>query len=83
MDKPSYYTNKKLSADSISLELKKSRERETRLENALLETFPVNLYRQVKELPEVYNDDRKVINHYVDHGIKELNFKEIIQQNIN
>lgn len=83
MDKPSYCTNNKLSVDSISLELKKSRERETRLENALLETFPVNLYRQVKELPEVYDDDRKVINHYVDHGIKELNFKEIIQQNIN
>lgn len=83
MDKPSSYSNNKLSADLISLELKETREREKKLEKALLEVFPINLYRQVKELPDVYDDDQKVIDHFVNHGIKELNFKEIIKQNIN
>lgn len=82
MDKQSFYSNNKQPADSISLELEESREREKKLESALLEVFPVNLYRQVKALPDAYDDDSKVIDHFVNYGIKEMNFREIIKDSI-
>ena len=82
MNKPDSYSNNKQSADSISLELKKSIEREKKLEKALFEVFPVDLYRQVKALPDEYDDDSKVIDHFVNYGIKEMNLKEIIKDSI-
>lgn len=83
MDSPNLYLRNKQLADSNSKKLIDSRAREKKLEKALLEVFPVNLYRQIKELPETYNEDYKVIDHFVNHGIEEMNFKEIIKENIN
>lgn len=83
MDNPNLYRRNKQHADSNSKEKIDSSAREKKLEKALLEVFPVNLYRQIKELPETYNEDHKVIDHFVNHGIEEMNFKQIIKDNIN
>ena len=65
-----------------ALDIIESKKQEERLKKALLEVFPVNLYRQIKELPEVYDEDHKVIDHFINHGINEMDFKEIIKENI-
>ena len=83
MNSQNLHPANKQSIDSISRDLKESKEQVEKLKKALLEVFPVNLYKQVKELPEVYNEDQKVIDHFVNHGIDEINFKEIIKENIN
>ena len=83
MNSQNLHPANKQSIDSISRELKESKEQGEKLKKALLEVFPVNLYKQVKELPETYNEDQKVIDHFVNHGIDEINFKEIIKENIN
>ena len=83
MDNPNLYRRNKQHADLNSKGKIDSSAREKKLEKALLEVFPVNLYRQIKELPETYNEDHKVIDHFVNHGIEEMNFKQIIKENIN
>ena len=71
MNSQNLHPANKQSIDSISRDLKESKEQVEKLKKALLEVFPVNLYKQVKELPEVYNEDQKVIDHFVNHGIDE------------
>ena len=83
MENQNLYSTNKKNIDSISQELIESKKQEEKLKKALLEVFPVNLYRQIKELPEVYNEDHKVIDHFINHGIEEMDFKEIIKENIN
>ena len=83
MENQNLYPTYKQNIESIRRELIESKKQNEKIKKALLEVFPVNLYRQIKELPEVYNEDHKVIDHFINHGIDEMNFKEIIKENIN
>ena len=82
MENQNLYSTNKKNIESINQE-PGSKKREDKLKKALLEVFPVNLYRQIKELQEVYDEDYKVIDHFINHGIDEMDFKEIIKENIN
>ena len=82
---PSLYDHIKEAATLLTIELQKSREREQLLETALREVFPLNLYKNIRaDVAEIYKEDsKKILNHFIEHGIKEIDIKEESKENIN
>ena len=65
-------------ASLLAIELKKTKEREKKLEAALYEVFPLDLYTQAR--PDVkkacHGKTKDIIEHFVRGGINEVNIKE-------
>ena len=82
---PSLYDHIKEAATLLTIELQKMKERQQQLESALQEVFPLDLYKTIRpDVAEIYEgDSKKIIDHFVDHGIKEINIKEESLKNIN
>lgn len=72
-------------ADGTALvaELKKAKEREEKLEAALHEVFPLDLYIQLRpDVKEAYRGEaKKIIEHFIKTGINEVNIKEEYRKN--
>ena len=68
---------------SLEIELEEAREREKRLKTALHEVFPIDLYTRLR--PDVEScsngDVGKIVEHYVEHGINEIEIKKEILNN--
>ena len=77
MTKPELYEHIKEAASLLAQELEKSREREKKLEDALKEVFPIDLYKEIR--PDVQaafdGDPNKTLEHFVENGINEIDFK--------
>ena len=67
----------------LAEELEKSREREKKLETALYEVFPIDVYTKARPDVEKSCNGKliKILEHYVEYGIHEIDIKqEILQQ---
>ena len=80
MTKPELYEHIKEAASLLAKELQKSRDREKKLEDALREVFPIELYTHLRpDLEDGYNgDSKKILEHFVEYGINEMNLKKEI-----
>ena len=84
MEEKNLYRQLEKAAELLSLELKKSREREQKLEYALKEIFPMNLYKQIrKDVAKAFEKDSDIIEHFVQHAAREFNFKSRAEASIN
>ena len=81
--KPNLNQQEKSAASHLAAELKKTKEREKKLEAALYESFPLDLYIQARpDIKEAYRGDpKKIIEHFVRHGINEIDIKEVSAKN--
>ena len=81
--KPNLSQQEKSPASLLAAELRKTKEREKKLEAALYETFPLDLYMQARpDLKETYRGDpKKIIEHFIRHGINEIDIKEVSAEN--
>lgn len=78
MNNPNHYQHIEEAARLIAIELKKTKESEEKLKRALKEIFPVDLYKSTRKLPPAYTSEQDIINHYINHGIDEIDLKEAI-----
>ena len=70
-------------ASLLEEELEKSREREKKLETALHEVFPIDVYTKARPDVEKSCNGKliKILEHYVEYGIHEIDIKrEILKQ---
>ena len=76
--KPKVNQHDQAAASLLAVELKKVREREKKLETALYEVFPLDLYKQARpDVNEAYHGERsQIIEHYIRAGINEIDIKE-------
>ena len=67
----------------LAVELDKAKEREKKLEAALHEVFPLDLYTQVRpDVKDAFNGEpKKIIDHFIRIGIKEIDIKEESKKN--
>lgn len=79
------YQHVKEAATLLAVELDEVRERQKKVEAALREVFPYDFYKQLR--PDVDDamkgEDSKIMEHFIDIGIGELNIKEELQKNHN
>ena len=68
---------------ALVVELKKAKEREKKLEAALHEVFPLDLYIQLRpDVKEAYRGNAKMtIEHFIKTGINEINIQEEYRKN--
>lgn len=82
MIKPELYQYIQAAASLLASELEKSRQREQKLEFALKQHFPFDLYKRLR--PDVVDscdgDLDSILNHYIEHGVSDLNFKDKIDK---
>ena len=76
----------KYAVEKLSSELDQSIAREKNLEDALNQSFPYSLYKQLR--PDVVEslgeDEKALINHFLKYGIKnDIPFKETLEKYIN
>ena len=78
MTTPKSSQHDKSATSMLAAELERAKKREKKLEAALHEVFPVDLYTQVRpDVKEAYHGEpKKTIEHYVRYGINEINIKE-------
>ena len=83
MNSQEQYQYLKEAASLLALELQASRERLKLFERALEEVFPFDAYKILRpDLEKAYQNDRnKILEHYIIHGINEINLKEEIDRN--
>lgn len=76
--KPKVNQNGQASASLLAVELKKAKEREKKLETALYEVFPLDLYTQARpDVKEAYHGERsQIIEHFIRAGINEIDIQE-------
>ena len=76
--KPKVNQHDQAAASLLAVELKKAKEREKKLETALNEVFPLDLYTQVRpDVKEAYHGERsQIIEHFIRAGINEIDIKE-------
>lgn len=74
---PKLYEHIKEAASLLAEELQKTKEREKKLEAALAEVFPIDLYKQIRPDVEAnFNGDPiQTLKHYIEKGINEINIK--------
>ena len=76
--KPDLYPHEKETPSLLVDELQKTKDREKKLEAALLEVFPIDLYTQA--LPHIDADCdgeiKKIVEHYIEHGINKVDIKK-------
>lgn len=67
----------------LAVELDKAKEREKKLEAALHEVFPLDLYTQVRpDVKDAFNGEpKKIIDHFIRIGINEIDIKEESKKN--
>ena len=65
------------SREQLAFELKKIKERQKKLEDALHAVFPLGIYTQARpDLEETFDGEaRKIIDHFVSYGINEIDIK--------
>ena len=66
-------------ADSeLVSELKQAKERQTKLEEALYQSFPIELYKQARPDVEASckGEYKKIIEQYIEHDINEIDFSK-------
>ena len=83
MTKPELYEHIKEAASHLAKELQKARDREKKLDDALKEVFPIELYTHLRpDVEDGYNGNfDQIVEHFVNHGINEMNLKKEISQN--
>ena len=76
--RPALYEHIKQAATLLSVELRKSKEREEKLEAALQEVFPLDLYNNVRpDVAELYDlNSKNILEHFIEHGINEVDIKK-------
>ena len=74
---PKLYEHIKEAASLLAEELQKTKEREKKLEAALAEVFPIDLYNQIRpDVEDAFNGDPiQILEHYIENGINEINIK--------
>ena len=74
---PKLYEHIKEAASLLAEELQKTKEREKKLEAALAEVFPIDLYKQIRpDVEAAFNGDPiETLEHYIEKGINEINIK--------
>jgi hypothetical protein len=74
---PKLYEHIKEAASLMAEELQKTKEREKKLEAALAEVFPIELYKQIRpDVEAAFNGDPvQTLEHYIETGINETNIK--------
>ena len=72
--KPKVNQHDQAAASLLEVELKKVKEREKKLEAALYEVFPLDLYTQARpDVKEAYHGERsQIIEHFIRAGINEI-----------
>ena len=70
------------SAKQLAHELKRTKERQKKLEEALKAVFPLEAYRQARpDVEETFDGDaEKIIEHFVRSGVNEIDIKAEIQK---
>ena len=71
------------SAEQLAFELKKTKERQKKLEEALYEVFPLETYIQARpDVEKTYDgESQKIVEHFVQTGINEIDIKAESQKN--
>ena len=77
MMEPKLYEHIKEAASLLAEELQKTREREKKLEAALAEVFPIDLYKQIRPDVEAAfkGEQSKMLEHFIENGINEIDIK--------
>ena len=74
--RPELFQDNAETDSALVIELKKAKERQIKLEEALYQSFPIELYKQAR--PDVEADydgaKEKIIEHYIEHDINEIDF---------
>ena len=64
-------------------ELKKSKEREKKLEHALEEVFPLALYKLLRpDVAATLKTEKEIIEHYIEQGVADKELKREINKTI-
>lgn len=71
------------SAEQLAFELKKTKERQKKLEEALYEVFPLETYIQARpDVEKTFDgESQKIVEHFVQTGINEIDIKAESQKN--
>jgi len=82
---PKLYEHIKEAASLLAEELQKTRDREKKLEAALAEVFPIDLYTQIRPDVEAAfkGEQSKMLEHFIENGINEIDIKTEILKDEN
>lgn len=76
--RPELFQGDAEAASALAIELEKAKVRQKKLEKALFESFPIELYKQAR--PDVEADcegiRERIIEYFIENDINEINFKE-------
>ena len=77
-NKPELYSDNKTESSVLEVELKRMRAREKKLEAALQEVFPLDLYTESRPDIKARCEGRRsdIIEYFVEHGINEIDIKK-------
>ena len=74
--RPELFQDNTKTDSALVIELKQAKERQIKLEEALYQSFPIELYKKAR--PDVEADydgaKKKIIEHYIEHDINEIDF---------
>ena len=66
----------------LAKELQTLTEKNEKLENALEEIFPIELYKSIRQdvVKSIGDSKRTLVNHFINNGIKEINLRSEISK---
>ena len=78
------YENIEKAATLLATELEKTQNREKKLMNALMKSFPFDLYKVLTTNEKHdYQNEAQIIENYLEHGINTINLKEELKNRAN
>ena len=83
MAEPDLQQRDQESAEQLAFELKKTKERQKKLEEALYEVFPLETYIQARpDVEKTFDgESQRIVEHFVQTGINEIDIKAESQKN--